>query len=481
MQKYKTTLLLLSLVIIDLFAFLIAFAAAVYSKLIINFVFPHIPKFHFTIGFLQKLWWMPLMFVFIIFYEKLYRKRQPFWEESKDILKVVLLFIILSYAIISIAKMGDEVSRLVVGILGIYLLFILPLIRFWGKKFLYNINLWKENVIIIGAGDVGVLAATSLIKEYYLGYNIIGFLDDDKDVTGKYIRIENKNYKIFGSVKHFRKFVYSLNISTIAVAIPFLSKEKLGEVIASIQKFIKNIIIIPDFKGIPLYNSELNYIFMQQLLLLNSRNNLKYTFNIFIKRLFDIIVSILLLPFILMAIGIIGLLIRLNSKGEIFYSHSRIGYNGKVIKVFKLRSMYQDADRRLKEILEKDDEAFQEWNKYFKLKNDPRVTKVGKFLRKSSLDELPQIFNVLRGDMSLVGPRPVLKKEIDEYYKKNAQYYYLVKPGITGLWQVSGRNDTDYSIRVNLDTWYIINWSLWLDVIILFKTIKVVLNNEGAY
>ena len=143
--------------------------------------------------------------------------------------------------------------------------------------------------------------------------------------------------------------------------------------------------------------------------------------------------------------------------------------------------MYKDADDRLREILKNDESARKEWDTYFKLKNDPRITKVGNFLRKTSLDELPQIFNVFKGDMSLVGPRPVLKKEIEEYYRENSQYYLMVKPGITGLWQVSGRNDTSYDFRVKLYTWYVVNWSLWLDIIILFKTFKAVIRKEGSY
>jgi len=143
--------------------------------------------------------------------------------------------------------------------------------------------------------------------------------------------------------------------------------------------------------------------------------------------------------------------------------------------------MYTNADELLKELLEKNPELRQEYETFRKLKNDPRVTKVGKFLRKTSLDELPQIFNVLKGEMSLVGPRPVTKEEIDKYYKDYAIYYYEVLPGITGLWQISGRSDTSYDERVELDVWYVKNWNLWLDIVILIKTIKVVLKREGAY
>lgn len=164
-----------------------------------------------------------------------------------------------------------------------------------------------------------------------------------------------------------------------------------------------------------------------------------------------------------------------------FYGHNRVGRYGKTIKVLKFRSMYKDADVRLKEILARDNEAKKEWETYYKLKNDPRITTIGKFLRKTSLDELPQIFNVIKGDMSFVGPRPVIQDEIDKYYKELASYYYMVRPGITGLWQISGRNDVDYDTRVAKDSWYVLNWSVWLDIVILFKTPGAVLQKKGAY
>ena len=213
-----------------------------------------------------------------------------------------------------------------------------------------------------------------------------------------------------------------------------------------------------------------------------STKNLKSgEFDNIVKRFYDIILSIILLPLLLIIFFIIALFIKLTSKGPVFYGHNRVGRYGKTIKVLKFRSMYQDADVRLKEILENNIEAKKEWETYYKLKDDPRVTPIGKFLRKTSLDELPQIFNVIKGDMSFVGPRPVIQDEIDKYYKELASYYYMVRPGITGLWQISGRNDIDYDTRVAKDSWYVLNWSVWLDIVILFKTPGAVLQKKGAY
>jgi len=179
---------------------------------------------------------------------------------------------------------------------------------------------------------------------------------------------------------------------------------------------------------------------------------------------------------------IIALIIKLTDSGSIFYKHLRVGFKGKKIRVLKFRTMYMDANQKLKEILKNDPKAREEWERTFKLKNDPRVTTIGRFLRKTSLDELPQFFNVLKGDMSVVGPRPVVEEELKKYYKEKAEIYKSVRPGITGYWQVEGRSDIDdYEERVKMDEWYIQNQSFFLDLKIILKTIKVIISGKGAY
>lgn len=166
--------------------------------------------------------------------------------------------------------------------------------------------------------------------------------------------------------------------------------------------------------------------------------------------------------------------------GPAFYGQKRVGKNGRPFYCLKFRSMVPNAAEHLKGILEKDPALKKEWEENFKLKNDPRITKIGHFLRKTSLDELPQIFNVLKGEMSLVGPRPIVEEEI-KFYKESINDYYAVKPGITGLWQVSGRSDVTYDQRVALDSEYVINRSIWKDLVIILKTVGVIFRREGAY
>ncbi|WP_297998755.1 sugar transferase [uncultured Phascolarctobacterium sp.] len=173
--------------------------------------------------------------------------------------------------------------------------------------------------------------------------------------------------------------------------------------------------------------------------------------------------------------------IKKEDPGPIFFAHERIGKNGKPFPCYKFRSMVTNSQEMLQQYLAENPAAKEEWEREFKLKNDPRVTPIGKMLRRTSLDELPQIFNVLRGEMSLVGPRPVIQEELDKYYGETAKLYCTVKPGITGLWQVSGRSDTTYDERVAMDESYINNRSLLGDIVILWKTIGVVALKKGAY
>jgi exopolysaccharide production protein ExoY len=197
------------------------------------------------------------------------------------------------------------------------------------------------------------------------------------------------------------------------------------------------------------------------------------------KRAFDIISSfcglVALAPVLLMA----GLLVWLHDRGPVLYGHKRVGRQGRQFKCWKFRTMVQNGDEVLAAHLEANPEARIEWEETQKLTDDPRVTPIGAFLRKTSIDELPQLWNVLKGEMSVIGPRPITRKELDRY-GKDRRYYLLVRPGITGLWQVSGRSATTYERRVSLDRAYLENWSYGQDAMILVKTIPAVLKSEGA-
>ncbi len=470
-----------ALVSIDILAFYGALLLAFLTRKLLNRFFAGLVTFDFSLSHYLRFWWIPLIFIIAVAYEKLYVKRLPLWDETRQMIKAVTASLIVIFAIVSLGKLSNVISRLVIAFLWLYSLVLFPYFRFLGKQNLSRIGLWRENAIILGAGTTGIEIAEGIMREAHLGYKIIGFLDDAEEKKGMEIRIDDKTCKVFGKTRHFRKFVNLLHVSTVIIAIPSLSLQKMSEITSAVQRYTKSVLLVPDLKGIALLNTELYHLFMQQLFLLKINNNLKSLFNRFVKRSFDLALAILFFPLFLLLAGVIGMLVKIDSPGPVFYSHLRIGQKGKPIRVYKIRTMYMDASEKLKEFLEKDQSAREEWGNFFKLKNDPRVTGIGKWLRVTSLDELPQIINIVKGDMSLVGPRPVLQEEIDYYYKEYADYYFMVKPGMTGLWQTSGRNVINYDYRVKLDTWYVLNWSLWFDIVILFKTIKVVLNKEGAY
>jgi exopolysaccharide production protein ExoY len=201
-----------------------------------------------------------------------------------------------------------------------------------------------------------------------------------------------------------------------------------------------------------------------------------------VKRLFDLASIVVILFLFWWAIIAVAIAVRLTTGSPVIFGHKRIGRDGCEFKCYKFRSMVPNADEVLAHLLATDAGAREEWSRDFKLKDDPRITRVGRFIRKTSLDEFPQLWNVLMNDMSIVGPRPVVKKELDQYYVGPFKAHYLsVKPGLTGLWQVSGRNDMDYSERVELDLAYVCSWGVWSDFMIVMRTVGVMFRRKGAY
>lgn len=473
----RRTLEICCLVAIDLCAFFAALLIAWTVRAeVLPFFAAGLPPFIFPYSHFLSLWWIPGIFLFFFFYEGLYDNNLPFWDEARVIVKALSLSTVTLLAIVTLGKMTDFVSRIVLTGLWGFSLFLFPLCRLWGKKFLFGAGIRGVKALIIGAGNAGRLVLEGLQRERHMGYRVVGFLDDDVEKIGSTIH----GVKVLGPVSAYPRFIGDLSIKTVVIAIPSLPPERMTALTASIQNYAVNTMLVPDLRGIALINTDLLHLFTEEIFLINIRNNLKSFSNRFVKRLFDIVVSIALLPLILLTILMIGVLIRIESPGAVILTQERIGKKGRPFRCLKFRTMFRDAEEQLAEMLERDETLRTEWERTWKLKDDPRVTKIGRFLRKSSLDELPQIFNVLMGDMSLVGPRPYLPRELSQI-SQHLAVISSAKPGITGLWQVSGRSDTGYRYRVKLDAWYIMNWSLWLDIAILFKTVRVVLRAEGAY
>ncbi len=421
--------------------------------------------------------WITCVWLFFMLYEGLYTKVLSFWEEIIKLWKVSFLSTFGVFAVVSIGKLSDEISRIVITTMGILSVFLLPVLRLSFKSLLRRLDLFKRRVLILGAGETGKLVAQAIKREPNYGYRILAFIDDAPDKAGGSVG----GIRVAKGIRKASLYVKKLGAQDVIIAMPSADKELIQSTVDRIQPITERVLIIPDLFDIAVLGTSVQHFLYGDIISFEVKSNLSSPLNLALKRTFDITVSLLLLPLVLPLMGIIALLIRAESKGSAIFTQSRVGKGGKEFKIYKFRTMYEDAEQRLKELLSKDPKAREEWKRFRKIKNDPRITRVGAFLRRTSLDELPQIINVLKGEMSLVGPRPVTAEEIREHYREKAVHYYRVPPGLTGLWQVMGRSNTSYDYRVALDVWYVRNWNPLLDVVILLKTVKVVLKREGAY
>ncbi len=463
----------------DVFFFLIAFILACLVRDGISRLFSGLPEFYFMQDFpplLKRCWIFLPVFVFLAF-RRAYDRRLPFWEETREILASLFWGVVAVYALVSLKKLQPEISRLVVGFTGVFSMFLLPFGRFYSKCFLFSFKRYSSVALIFGAGRTGRCLAQALHQEKYLGYRVVGFLDDNPSLYGRIF----EGLKVYGPIRQVGKFVRLMNVEAIFIAGTSFSPKRLAEIYALSQRLVREIYVVPEFYGLGILNAELSCLFSRQLFVLRIRNNLILPLNRFFKRVFDLVLIMLSLPVILPFMGIIALLIKIDSPGPVFFRHKRLGENGRPFYIFKFRTMHPEAERLLTDYLCHDPRAAYEWFVYRKLRPDPRVTRIGKFLRKFSLDELPQIFNVLKGEMSLIGPRPITEEECRLYYGNRASFYFSVKPGLTGLWQVSGRNLLSFEERVRLDVWYVLNWSLWLDLVILVRTVGTVISQRGSF
>jgi undecaprenyl-phosphate galactose phosphotransferase len=359
--------------------------------------------------------------------------------------------------------------------MGMTAVVLLPVTRMNLKKVLRRFGLLKRRVLVVGAGRTGELMLKALMREQNYGYKVIGFVDDDPEKIGTSIQ----GIKVHKGVDKVLNYINRCSIEDLFIAMPGAGKERLQGLINSLQHKVENILFVPDVFGIAVLGTSLQHFFQEEAFAFEMKNNLARPVNIFIKKVFDIMLSILILPLVGVLLLLFAILIKFDSKGPVIFTQARVGKNGKTFKCFKFRTMQVNAEGMLQEFFRKNPFAEEEWVRYWKLKDDPRITRVGRFLRSTSLDELPQIFNVLKGEMSLVGPRPVTQTEIDDYYREMAGLCFSVPPGITGFWQVSGRNNESYDHRIALDSWYVRNWNLWLDIMILLKTVRVVVKKKG--
>ena len=417
----------------------------------------------------------PVLYILFMNASELYTRKMQFWRIIERIFRANAYAIVSVVVLLYITHIAGTTSRLYVGLLGIFGFIFIVLFRFILNKLLNKLHMLEEPVLLIGAGLTASIILKHMKGDSGLNYRFIGYLEDyepNPEVAAQIPRL--------GGFADAASVIKRTGVKNIMVMAPGLKQEQIQDIIYNLQPLVANISFVPDMGTVPLSNLSFESLVDGHMVMFRTLNNLKNRGSRLLKFVFDwtlTLVGTILISPVLMAIGI---WIYRDSPGPFIFKHRRIGKDGKEFNCYKFRSMCVDADVKLKELLEKDPEARAEWEKDFKLKNDPRITKSGAFLRKTSLDELPQIFNVLKGEMSLVGPRPIIRDEIPRY-GKYIEDYYMVRPGITGMWQTSGRSDIDYDERVQMDTWYVRNWSIWFDIVLLWRTFSVVLNKKGAY
>lgn len=446
-------------------------------------------KWFLPLSFIKILSILSILLIIMIFpFFGLYRswRGETLRKEAKTVFFAWMLVQLISIALIFILAGDEQIKSLLpyekfqtqsflLWILAIYLSIIL--MRLGGRVILryFRKRGWNQrSAVIIGAGQVGLDLAQYLNKTSTIGVKIVGFFDD-KSGDNVEIKVES-NYKlpILGLISDSIPYVLEHKLDMVIIALPMSAEKKINKIVWGLGLQGVNVLIAPDLFAFGL----------QKARLIQWGNIHVMAFNLFPqwKRIFDIIFSSIILLILFLPMLFIGWLVKREDKGPVFYRHKRIGECGIAFYCLKFRTMEVDADKHLQDLLESDPVLKKEWEQNYKLKNDPRITKIGKFLRKTSLDELPQFINVLKGEMSVVGARPVVLDELTRYYNHSALTYCSMKPGVTGPWQVGKRNDIgDYEQRVQQDRFYVLNTSLWLDIKLIFKTILKMFWSNGAY
>lgn len=343
----------------------------------------------------------------------------------------------------------------------------------WRVLLRMSFRLWHQpsrerRVLIVGAGKTGRSVGNLMQEYHWAGLNLVGYLDDN---------LQKKNsLLILGSVADVRAVVEKHHIEDVVVALPQRAYGQINQLTMTLHDLPVHVRVVPDYFSLALYRASVDDF--GGIPMINLRDPALNEVQRLVKRLFDLIVGGIMTLTISPILVIIGLLVKLDSHGPVIFRQERIGENGRIFKMFKFRTMVPNADSQRDQITEINP---QNGRILFKKRpDDPRVTRIGRFLRRTSLDELPQLFNVLLGDMSLVGPRPELPWLVDQYEPWQRKRF-AVPQGMTGWWQVNGRSDKPLHLHTEDDLYYVQNYSIWMDIYILLKTPWVVLRGKGAY
>jgi Undecaprenyl-phosphate galactose phosphotransferase WbaP len=379
-------------------------------------------------------------------------------------------------------KDGREYSRVVFLVGWLLSLVLVPLVRLVLRTILGHRSWWAYPVAIFGEASAASIIAQSLLKRPEQGFRPAAIFADTTVPSyfrpGQHLGVGTAT-PVFSGFHHAPLYAPRMGLKHAIIAVPNIDGRQMTGMLESYASMFSRIFVMPPLDG--LSSLGIGACDICDKFALEVRRSLLSPGCQFIKRLTDHVIAFVLGILLMPVMVVLAIIIRIESKGPIFYGHKRIGFGGRQFKLWKLRTMYVNGNSILEEyLLTTNPEEREAWASNRKLHHDPRVTRVGRLLRKTSLDELPQLWNVLRGEMSLVGPRPIVNEEVP-HYADFFELYCRVMPGLTGLWQVSGRSTTSYERRVELDSFYVRNWSPWFDIYLLARTVTTVLKGDGAY
>ncbi len=404
-----------------------------------------------------------------------YTRRHAFWVELGFVLQGVLMLVFVGSMLK--ALIGNTDVLWAWWLACAWLAVLMPTLRGLVRSLLRRLGYWEWPTLVFGNGENAHQATLALRSELMLGYVVKGIVlppGEEADAATLELGVPVLAWPQSSSE------LAVLRTYDCVIALEAHEADLRDKLIRQLSHHqAPHVHVVPAMRGVPLFGLASTNFFSHEVLMIHMENRLSRWSLRLLKRMFDIVCSAVLLVLLSPVFGFLAYKISRDG-GRPFFGHVRVGQGGQQFACYKFRTMVVNAQEVLADLLAKNPEAKAEWDKDFKLKNDPRINPIGHFLRRTSIDELPQLWNVLKGDMSLVGPRPVVQDEL-ERYGDDVAYYLLAKPGMTGLWQVSGRNDVDYETRVYFDSWYVKNWSLWTDITILFKTITVLTSKQGAY
>ncbi|HWY61232.1 MAG TPA: undecaprenyl-phosphate galactose phosphotransferase WbaP [Rhizomicrobium sp.] len=420
---------------------------------------------------------LAIAFVLVRYLTGDYGRRQLFWDGTKLTTIALMVTAIPDVAMLFLARGHFDILHVLAG--WLFLIFAVPVMRQGARMLLSLPGFWQIPTVMIGAGARTAEIHDGLKHSLSLGFDVRWLVLDSPEAT---LPPSMASLRAVHSDDSARTALVMRNAGCkqAIVSAEDVQSTHFAQVVQRLLEVNIPVAIIPAFTRLPLAGVTTSYFFGRDILMLQVRSNVQRLLWRIVKRSFDIAGSLAMLIILSPLFVILAIAIKRSSPGPISYSQTRVGRHGVPFKCIKLRTMVSDAEEALRRWSLENPCLYEEYLKTFKLKDDPRITPIGKWLRRTSLDELPQLWNVLRGNMSLVGPRPVVARELEEYYGPAAQLYMRTRPGMTGLWQVSGRSDTSYERRIILDEWYILNWSFWYDIVILVQTAWIVLSGKGA-